>query len=50
MKNDLKEKVIEILEKDFGWCDIVDDISLSKDLLNDTIKATEQALNMHVVS
>jgi hypothetical protein len=41
---ELQLKVIEELEKYYGWSDIVDDSSLSIELLKDTVNATAQVV------
>jgi hypothetical protein len=41
---ELQLKVIEELEANYGWSDIVDDVSISMELLKDTVRATEKVV------
>jgi hypothetical protein len=41
---ELQLKVIEELEANYGWSNMVDDVSISMELLKDTVRATEKVV------
>jgi len=42
--NNLQLKVIKELEKNYGWSDIIDDVSIGVELFKDTVQATESVI------
>jgi len=41
---ELQQQVINELENNYGWHNIVDDVSIGHDLLKDTVVATEKVI------